>query len=190
MDRESVLESVLTKLRSTPGVKDVRQLDPEVRERIRNLETIAEGRGAIGGLMKFRNRGVWEVLEREICMVMILGQDYKLSGNTSGMVHIVDQAGQVLGEFVGPERKAQILREKPDAFFLTEDFMMYSGWRSVGEPYFLIDEVVLHDLDGIEGVSKVTSGSLTSFSDEVIRDMFGFSGPKEWTRLIGFDLEE
>lgn len=190
MNRDIVLEIAERRLRSAPGVKAVRYLDPEMREEIARLETIAEGHGAVGGLMKFVNRGVWEVLSREVCLLMILKHGYQVSGETDRMVHIVDQAGQVLGEYVSPERKEEILKEHPHTFFLTEDFMMHSGWKSVGEPYFLIDEVVLHDLDDIEEITRVTSGSMSSPSDEVIRDFFGFNGTEEYTRLVGFDFKD
>lgn len=189
MNRDTVMEIVERRLRSAPGVRAVRYLEPEMREEIARLETMAEGRGAVGGLMRFVNRGVWEVLSREVCLLVVLGHGYQISGTTDRMVHIVDQAGQVLGEYVSPERREKILRENPDTFFLTEDFVMHSGWRSVGEPYFLIDEVVPHDLDDIEEITRVTSGSMTSASDEVIRDFFGFNDTGEYTRLVGFDFK-
>jgi|GEM_PF-340200 len=190
MNRDTVMEIVERRLRSVPGVKAVRYLDPEVREDIARLETIAEGHGAVGGLMKFVNRGVWEVLSREVCFLLVFGPGYPFSGTTDRMVNIVDQAGQVLGEFVSPERREEVQRENPDSFFLTEDFIMHTGWKSVGEPYFLIDEVELHDLDDIEEITRVTSGSMTSASDEVIRDFFGFNRAGEYTRLVGFDFKD
>jgi hypothetical protein len=190
MNRNVVMEIVERRLRSAPGVKVVLYLDKEVRKEIARLETIAESHGAVGGLMKFVNRGVWEVLSRQVCLLLVIKQGYQVSGPTDRMVHIVDQAGQVLGEYVTPERKEELLRERPDSFFLTEDFMMHSGWKSVGEPYFLIDEVRIHDLDDIEEITNVTSGSMTTPSDEVIRDFFGFNKNDEHTRLVGFDFKD
>jgi hypothetical protein len=68
MNRNVVMEIVERRLRSAPGVKVVLYLDKEVRKEIARLETIAESHGAVGGLMKFVNRGVWEVLSgRSAC---------------------------------------------------------------------------------------------------------------------------
>ncbi|MDW5562403.1 MAG: hypothetical protein SA339_04180 [Methanomassiliicoccus sp.] len=190
MNEEAVKELVRRRLKSLSGVVDVRYLEDEMRNKIRHLEVIAESHGAIGGLMKFKNKGVWEVLDREVCLVMVLNEDYQINADTNSMIHIVDQSGQVLGEYVSPERREEIRREAPDTFFLTEDFIMHSGWKSVGEPYFLIDEVIVHDLDDIDEIERVTSGSLTAKSDEVIRDIFGFTAPDQYSRLIGFDFRE
>lgn len=189
MNRETVLDLVERRLSSIPGVKSVRYLTSGMREEIARLENVAEIHGAVGGLMKFRNKGVWEVLDREVCLVMIMRHGYMAEPEKVSTVYIVDQAGQVLGESVTPERRDEVMRSEPGSFMLTEDFVMHAGWRSVGEPYFLIDEVVLHDLDDIKEVYRVTSGSLTAATDEVVRDIFGFSGTDEYTRLIGFDLD-
>jgi len=184
-----VLELVERRLRSMPGVKGVRYLTSGMRDEIGRLESTAESRGAIGGLMKFKNKGVWEVLEREECMLLVLAKDRGDDLAPESILSIVDQAGQVLGENISPERREDVLKERPGSFMITDDFVMHSGWRSEGEPYFLIDEIPIHALDDIEEVTRVTSGSLSVASDEFVRDIFGFGGPDEHTRLVGFDLD-
>ncbi|MBI0584186.1 MAG: hypothetical protein ISF22_08165 [Methanomassiliicoccus sp.] len=187
LDRESILATVEEKVRAIPGVLDMRYLDPDLKEEINHLEVLAERNGACGGLMPFVNRGVWEVLAREITLV-IVGSTQLLVDN-KGLLYLMDQKGQVIGEYVTPEQREKILEEKPDTNFLSEDFIMHSDVDISGEPYFVIDEVKFEYLDGVRGITRITSGSVSTLADDLIREVMGFTGPKKWTHLVGFDLE-
>lgn len=186
MDRETILAAVEGRARAILGVMDVRFLDPALKEEITNLETQAEKNGACGGLMPFVNRGVWESLGREVTFV-IIGNAQLLVDNR-GLLFMVDQEGQVIGEYVTPEQREKLLRDKPDTKFLSEDFIMHPEVEIHGEPYFLIDEIKFDYLEGVPGIARVTSGSVSTLSDDYIRDLLGFSGPNKWTHLVGFDL--
>lgn len=175
-------------MRATPGVVSVRFLDPELKQQIHHYETVAESHGAAGGLMRYKNRGVWEVLSRDVGLVLVCEKDLQMLTDVDGMLSMMDPAGQVLGEYVAPAHKEMMLREHPNAVFLSDDFVMYPDRKPEGEPYFLIDEVPVHDLDDIEGVCRVTSGSMTTLSDDVVRGLLGYTGPKKWTHLVGFDI--
>jgi hypothetical protein len=186
----AILATVEQRFRTAPGVVDVRYLDPELRERIDHHERIAESHGAAGGLMAYKNRGVWEVLSRQFGLVLICDRDLVLNSDLKGVVRMMDPTGQVLGEYVDPLRKEQVLKEYPDAYFMSEDFVMYPDRKAQGEPYFLLDEMPVHDLDDIDHVTRVTSGSMTTLSDDIVRGMLGYAGPKMWTHMIGFDLRQ
>jgi hypothetical protein len=124
MDREDILAAVEGKVREIPGVMEVKFLDPALKEEVTNLEVQAEKNGACGGLMPFVNRGVWEALGREVSLV-IVGNAQLLVDN-KGLLYMLDQKGQVLGEYVSPEQREKILEEKPDTKFLSEDFIMHT----------------------------------------------------------------
>jgi len=171
--------TVESRIRTIAGVVDVRYLDPELKQQIRHYETVAESHGAAGGLMPYKNRGVWEVLARDVSVVLICEKDLGLLTDGEGMVCMMDKAGQVLGEYVAPARKEKVQAEHPNAFFLSDDFVMYPDRRADGEPYFLIDEVPVHDLDDIEGIARVTSGSMTTLSDDIVRGLHGFHRPEK-----------
>ncbi len=187
MDRSDVLAAVERRIRALPGVVDVRYLDDDIKRQIDHYEKVAESHGAAGGLMPYKNRGVWEVLSRQVSLVIVGNQDFIMDTDLHGVVSMMDQNGQVLGEYV-PPRKREKLMGQPNVFFMSEDFVMYTDRQPVGEPYFLLDEVPVHDFDDIEGITRVTSGSLTTLSDDVVRNLLGCAGPKKWTTLIGFDL--
>jgi hypothetical protein len=186
MDRETILAAVEKRIKAIPGVLDMRFLDPDLKEEVTNLEVQAEKNGACGGLMPFVNRGVWEALGREVSLVIV--GDVHLLVNNRGLLYMMDQKGQVLGEYITPEQREKILEEKPNTRFLSEDFIMHPEVEIQGEPYFLIDEVGFEYLDGVPGITRVTSGSLSTLADDHVREVVGLTGANRWTHLIGFDL--
>jgi hypothetical protein len=188
MDRETILAAVEDRIRAIPGVMDMRFLDPVLKEEVTNLEVQAEKNGACGGLMPFVNRGVWEALGREVSLV-IIGNTHLLVDNR-GLLFMMDQKGQIMGEYVTPQQRERILEEKPDTKFLSEDFILHPEVEIHGEPYFLIDEIKFDYLEGIPGIARVTSGSMSTMSDDYVRGLLGFTGPDSWTHLIGFDLDK
>jgi len=188
MDRETILAAVEDRIRAIPGVMDMRYLDPVLKEEVTNLEVQAEKNGACGGLMPFVNRGVWEALGREVSLV-IIGNTHLLVNNR-GLLFMMDQKGQIMGEYVTPQQREKILEEKPDTKFLSEDFILHPEVEIQGEPYFLIDEIGFDYLEGIAGIARVTSGSMSTMSDDYVRGLLGFTGPDSWTHLIGFDLDK
>jgi hypothetical protein len=190
MDRDAVLAAVDKRIRSLPGVVEVRYLDDNIKQQIVHYEKVAESHGAAGGLMSYKNRGVWEVLSRQVSLVIVGDQNFIMDTDLHGVVSMVDQAGQVLGEYVPPGKREEKLKENPNAFFMSDDFIMYRDRTPVGEPYFLLDEIPIHDLDDIDGITRVTSGSLTTLSDDIVRGLLNCSGQKRWTTMIGFDLKE
>ncbi len=189
MDRDAVLAAVENRIRTLPGVVAVHFLDPKIKKLIRHFELIAESHGAAGGLMPCKNRGVWEVLARQVGLVIIGDADLVLNTDLRGMVRMMDRSGQVLGEYVTPQMRERLQEDCPNACFMSDDFVMYPDRKVQGEPYFLLDEVPIHDLDGIDGITRVTSGSLTALSDDIVRWVLGHTDPKKWTHMVGFDLE-
>jgi len=188
MDHGSVVAAVEERMRSVPGVLAVRILDSELKAQIRHFEAVAERNGAAGGLMKYVNRGVQAVLGRDVCMVLVCKDRLVLDNDLRGIVYMTDPSGQILGEYLGPERREQVRKENPDAFFMSEDFVMYADRVPQGEPFFLLDEMPIHDIDDIEEVRNATSGSMTTLTDGAVREMLGFNAPRTWTRMVGFDI--
>lgn len=187
MERGEVLARVEERVLAIPGVVAMRFLDPELKEEVTRLELLAEKNGACMGLMPFVNEGVWESLAREVSLV-IVGNAHLIVAN-EGLLYMKDAKGQVLGEYVPPHLKEAFVREHPDANFLSEDFVLHPGVAVEGEPYFLINEVPFEHLEGVPGVVRVTSGSISTMSDDLVRDALGYTGEKQWTHLVGFDLD-
>ncbi len=185
-EREEVLAGVERIVLAIPGVEAIRYLEPELKEEITRLELLAEQNGACSGLMPFRNGGVWAALSREVSL-MVVGNPH-LIVHDEGLLYMMDASGQVLGEYVPPHLKEEFKREHPTASFLSDDFVLHQGMAAQGEPYFLIGEVSFPYLDNVEGITRVTSGSISTMSDDRVRSLMGLEGHARWTHLVGFDL--
>ena len=185
-ERESILANVQKAILAIPGVEAIRFLEPELKEEITRIELLAEQNGACGGLMPFRNGGVWAALSREVSF-MVVGNAHFIVHN-EGLLYMMDTSGQVIGEYVPPHLKEQFVKDHPDANFLSDDFVLHSDVTVKGEPYFLIDEVDFPYLDKMEGITRLTSGSVSTMSDDWVRSLMGCEGPERWTHLVGFDI--
>jgi len=188
--RPELLERVERRIRGIPGVVDMRFLDEEFKEHIVSLEEEAERNGAAGGLMPFTNKGVWETLKREVCLMIVIGHTEIPEVTSDHAIYLLDRKGQVVGEYIGSKEKREELRARGDVYFLSDDFVIYSGLDIKGEPYFLIPEIEFHGLDGIEGVTNVTSGSVSTLADHFTRSSMGHLEGNRWTHLVGFDPVE
>jgi hypothetical protein len=189
MDRAHILASVRERVEGLPGIIAFRYLDAEWRKEIMLLEKEAESNGACGGLMPFINKGVWSVFERNVQFVIVASNDSILLGDSEELVHIEDQKGHIVGEWVSAKRLEE-LKGREDVCFLSSDFVMYSGVDVVGEPYFVLPNIDFPYLEGLEGVKDVASGSISTLSDDRIREHLGYSQTHHWTHLIGFNIED
>jgi hypothetical protein len=187
VDHDSVLKAVEDTIRNLPGVTDYIYVDADIRERITDLESMCEENGACGGLMPYVNTGVWETLRRQHCFIMIINSSALLLGPAKDLVYIADKKGQVLGEYLTPERREEF-RERKDVSFIGDDFILYMGIEAEGEPFFVLPELPFDFLDGIDGVIDVTSGSISTLSDDYIRERYGYKATKQWTHLVGFNM--
>ncbi|NLI73873.1 MAG: hypothetical protein GX369_03765 [Euryarchaeota archaeon] len=184
--REEILNDVKKTVMDVTGVEAIRFLDPELREEIIRIEHLAEKNGACGGLMPFRNNGVWEALSREINLI-IIGNAHFIIDNED-LLTMLDTSGQVLGEYVPPHLKEEFIKNNPRASFLSDDFVLYPDVEINGEPYFLIDEIAFPPLEKVVGITRITSGSVSTMTDDWIRAKVGCEGPGRWTHLVGFDI--
>jgi hypothetical protein len=166
MERGQILKEVEGRIRSIPGVVDMRYLDDDLKDKVACLERQTEEGGAAGGLMPFVNKGVWV---------------------PNHVIYILDQKGQIVGEFLDESRRRE-MKSREDIYFLSEDFVLYSGLEIHGEPYFLVPEIEFHGLDDVKGVSRVTTASISTPSDHLIRSLMGHTRKRLWTHLVGFDF--
>ncbi|WP_400207729.1 hypothetical protein [Candidatus Methanomassiliicoccus intestinalis] len=186
MSHEEILTQVKEKLQAISGVMEVLIMDEKVRGEVFRLETIAESNGACGGLLECKNDGVWESLKRDVTIALVGDQHLLLSDE--GLVMMMDDAGNIVGEYVTPLRKEQILRVNPQASFLSDDFVIYDGVQITSEVHFVINEVGFDYLKDVEGVKNVTSGSISTLSDDYLRELTKYTEKKYWTHLVGFDF--
>jgi hypothetical protein len=187
MDRAAVMQAVKERVKTLPGVIAFEFLEGEFRQHLIDLEHEAESNGACGGLMPFTNEGVWEAFKRQVQFVIVADSSAIILGVSNGLVYIRDQKGQIVGEWLTPERVAE-MKDRTDVCRISDDFVMYSGLDIVGEPYFVLPKINFPYLDSIEGVKDVASGSISTLADDYIRYRLGFGDTRHWTHLVGFNI--
>lgn len=187
VERNAIRSAVRERLLSWRGVVALEYLDQDFRQEIERRERGAEGNGAVGGLMAFVNTGVWDVLTRQEVFVVVVHPDVDILEPQDHVVHMVDQKGQVIGEYL-PEGKREGVELRENAYLLSEDFVLYGDVDIVGEPYFLIPPMRFHPLVDMPDIKNLVSASISTVSDDYIRKRLGFGNTKFWTHLVGYDL--
>jgi len=187
MERDAIRSAVRERVTALEGVEALEYLDTEFRQEVERREREVESYGAVGGLMAFVNAGVWDVLTRQEVFVVVADPDVEILHPQDQLVHIVDRRGQVIGEYL-PEGRRESVELRENACLLSEDFVLYGDVEIIGEPYFLIPPMTFPFLDGIPGIDRVVSASISTLSDEYIRERLGFGNTKYWTHLVGYDL--
>ena len=186
MNRMELRSMVRLRIMSLEGVDSMEFLDRGLREKVEEMERGAEGNGAVGGLMPFVNAGVWDVLTRHEVFIIVAQPDVLILSPQQHLVHIVDQNGQIIGEYL-PEGRREDVVLRENAYLISEDFVLYGDVEIVGEPYFRIPTMTFPFLEDIPGIKNIASASISTISDEYLRNHLGFVGTKHWTHLVGFD---
>jgi len=187
VERVELRAIVRKKVLSVPGVDALEFLESDFRQEIEALERGAEANGAVGGVMAFVNTGVWEVLSRQETFVIVVRPDVVILAPQDHLVHIVDQKGQIIGEYL-PEGRREGVELRENAYLLSEDFVLYGDVDIVGEPYFRIPPMTFPLLTDVPYLKNLVSASISTLSDDHIRRRLGFESTKHWTHLIGYDL--
>lgn len=187
VDRLELRSIVRELVLALPGVDAMEFLDQGFRQELEARERGAEGNGAVGGLMPFVNTGVWDVLTRHEVLVIVIRPNIEFLSPQEHVVHIVDQKGQIIGEYL-PEGRREDVHLRENAYLLSEDFILYGDVDIVGEPYFRIPSMTFPQLNGVKGIHNLVSASISTISDDYIRMRLGFEGTKHWTHLVGYDL--
>jgi hypothetical protein len=187
VDREEVRSAVRARMLAMEGVEALVFLDQGFRQEIEAREREAEGNGAVGGLMPFVNTGVWDVLTRSEVFVIVVQPKVELLRPQEHLVHIVDQKGHIIGEYL-PEGRRGDDSIMENAYLISEDFIMYGDVDIIGEPYFLIPPMPFSPLEGMPGIKGLVSASISTLSDEYIRNRLGYGDTKCWTHMVGYDV--
>lgn len=187
VERNTIRSAVRERILALKGIEALEYLDQDFRQEIEQRERDAESNGAVGGLMAFVNTGVWDVLTRQEVFVIVARPKVEMLYTQEHLVHIVDQKGQVIGEYL-PEGKREEMETRDNAYLLSEDFVLYGDVDIVGEPYFLIPPMPFPPLDDMPEIKRLVSASISTVSDDYIRDRLGYGNTKCWTHLVGYDL--
>jgi len=189
LERKSITEALLCKLKAIKGVEETYILDEEEREKILQLEKDAEGM-VLMGLGQGDNQGVKEVFKRQVIVAFTTNMDYVWP---EGPNVVLMQYGEKVGEDVYDEEKLEEYKQNKDILVMG-NFILYKnavpkGIKGKQDPL----KVVLppQNCQAIEmpGIKNIVLGSPSTPSDGYIRSRMGLTAAKgQGTFLVGFDL--
>jgi hypothetical protein len=134
------------------------------------------------------NEGFWATLGREFQIALLLDSSSDIIPRTNELLHMKDQEGKRIGEWVGGKHASSGARSGT-VTVTRGDFMLYDGIKIEGEPYFVVPEIEFPFLDGVKGITKVTSCSPAAGVDEALRKWSGTRDDDVHSRIVGFDMD-
>jgi hypothetical protein len=178
-------EEVLERIRSVPGVLKALELDERQQIMVTKLEKQAENTGAAGGLMEFINEGVWKALARKHVVLIVADNEQGFRDPPEPWTLMVDEERNVIGEWLHPERIEEF-KGKKNVQFISSDFVLYSDRKRTGKCYFLLPGISFPEIEDIDGVENVVSGSVSPPADAYLKKEVGMT-ENYWTILVGYD---
>lgn len=182
----STVEKVIERVKQIEGVLDAQPLTQEQRNKIEELEKQAEATGAVSGMMKFINEGVWEALKREKVIVVFADDLKGFRPPPQPWVMICDENGFCVGEWLTHEQ-IEKAKNDPNCIFMSSDFVLYKDRYKSGDVHFVMPAMDFPEAEEVEGVKNVTSGTPSPPADSYIREITGHAGTKYWAILLGWD---
>lgn len=150
-------------------------------------------------LVPFINEGMKDAFEEEDAIVVILdntvekeleGPSYEEDEEEAGLV-LKSESGQILGETITDEEELEELRDDPNVYFLSENFVTYSNLTKPGEKQFFVigstKSRFFTDTNPEKLVSSLTVAIPSTNTDHYIKDCFGLPHDEPiGTLIIGF----
>ena len=180
------VDEVINRAKRMPGVVDAIPLDNKERTKIEELEKEAESHGAVKGMMRFVNEGVWEVLKREHLIVVLADDEQGFRPPPEPWVVICDENDDKVGEWLPPEKREK-LKGDPSCLFVSDDFVLYKDKYKKGDVYFLMPPIPFPEVEEVEGVKDVISGTTSAPADIYLKEILGYTGYNYWTILVGWN---
>lgn len=187
------LERILEILKNDEGVKTLRTLSKEEKQKLLDVEKREEKKIVYGMCMSL-NKGVREALQRDFTIAIIINtSEFKYPNHPSMIITCEDQ---VIGEVIIEKKKVEELRKDPSNVFIWDNFVVYMkklprdpGERKKmrliyvpGKPVQLVAEKCIRD--SVFGTPSTEGHALLMqiLSYQSMEDIIG-------TCLIGFNLE-
>lgn len=148
-------------------------------------------------LVPFINKGMEEAFEEEEAIVLVIDNEKKnhrvensyATRDTSFTLRT--ESGKIIGETIYDEEELEELRDDPDVFFLSDNFVTYNNLATPGEKQFFVMSSTTsafftnHDLESLVSSLKVAIPS--TGSDHYIKDCFDLPHDAAiGTLIVGF----
>lgn len=167
---------ILGRLRNLPGVRAAELVPTALRIELRSLATPSAA----------ENQGVDAVLSRQRAVCVF--KDRAFRGPPESTLLMMDEKGTVIGrELIGPDDRPPAGQRR--AVHLGRDFVLTPGLRPSGRVRFVLPPVRFPELEGVDAVRRVVSGSPDPPQDERLRQYYTIARSKDLASiLVGYDV--
>ena len=181
-----VVENAIKIIKRLKGVLDVQELSKADKKALLKIESIKKD-----DVIPVINEGLNECLKKEFCLVILKTDEFRNPSKPT--VLLVTDKGRILGqELISIEDKKKY-DGHDDVYFLSTNFIMFKPdkmTRSAGieKELFLLPTIPFPELNEIEEISDVISGSPSTMGDAYIKNKFSYpDDPRLATIIVAFN---
>jgi hypothetical protein len=183
----SLLDAVVSKLRSIDGIIEVRTLTANEKDMILRLEEEAFANVSVG--LKVVNKGAEEVLKREF--VVAINHSSSLRHPSKPLL-VIALDDKIVGEEVWNEEQLKLHKQDPNAILMGSGFVIFRDKLIAARGKNLaviLGAQAFRELETVKGVCEVLSATISSNTDTYIKRNAGWDTtiPDRGTVLIGFN---
>jgi hypothetical protein len=187
------IESEIIKLLETDeSVMLAAPMSDEMKKQVLKLEM-----KRLEELVPFINEGMEEAFEEEEAIVVILDNTIKNDkiensyDEQDSSFTLRTESGQIIGETIMDEEELEELRDDPNVFFLSENFVTYNNLAKPGEKQFFVmsstKSSFFTDTNPEKLVSSLTVAIPSTETDHYIKDCFDLPHDEPiGTMIIGY----
>lgn len=191
-DTMSIKSDLIALLLTDESIMIAAPMSDEMKKQVLKLEM-----KRLEELVPFINEGMEEAFEEEDAIVVILDNTVKNEriensyDEQDSSFTLRTESGQIIGETIMDEEELEELRDDPNVFFLSDNFVTYSNLSKPGEKQFFVmsstKSSFFTDTNPESLVSSLTVAIPSTETDHYIKDCFDLPHDEPiGTMIIGY----
>lgn len=188
----SIKSDIISLLLTDESIMIAAPMSDEMKKQVLKLEM-----KRLEELVPFINEGMKEAFEEEDAIVVILDNTVKNEriensyDEQDSSFTLRTESGQIIGETIMDEEELEELRNDPNVFFLSDNFVTYSNLSKPGEKQFFVmsstKSSFFTDTNPESLVSSLTVAIPSTETDHYIKDCFDLPHDEPiGTMIIGY----
>jgi hypothetical protein len=193
--RAEVLERIIAKAKTVPGVLGAAELNEQQRKTVEYLENEAM-KSVLGGMGKGRNEGVKEALSKEVVLALFVDLLFEMPKNAN-MMELVCK-GEIVGRPSLDQKEIESYKKNRDYIVLSDFFIIRRDAKlspasfASGESCFVFNGARIADFECMpeirDHIVGVPSPPGFDFMHEIFKEKMGLHDPRVAGFLLGFNL--
>ncbi|MBR0471914.1 MAG: hypothetical protein IJI98_04370 [Methanosphaera sp.] len=188
----SATTDLIKAIEEEPGVMIVELMTDDMKKQVLQHEM-----KRLDELVPFINQGMEEAFKEEEALVIVLNNDERPEREMgpedvdNNSFTLRTASGQIIGETIYDEEELEDLRNDPNVFFLSDNFVTYNNLATPGEKQFFVmtssTSSFFTDEDLESMVTSLKVAVPSTGTDHYIKDCFELSHEERiGTLIIGF----